>query len=340
MSRRCLAAFGIVAGAAALLVAAVLLTLVSVTPAQTTSPAAPPPTAADPPPAPPALPPGYVGAETCKGCHAEAYDKFSHTKMGRLFLHQARDSKEAAGCENCHGPGQAHVEAGGGKGKGGLITFAKNDATPVEKRNGVCLSCHTKGARIFWQGSAHESRDVPCTGCHKVMTDVSPKGQLSKETVIDTCGSCHLQKRAQQMRTSHMPLREGEIMPMLREGKMTCTSCHNPHGTVTPALLKEPSLNATCYTCHTEKRGPFLWQHAPVVESCANCHDPHGSNHDAMLKMPRPRLCQQCHIETQHPTRPYGRDTGSLKFVMGRSCSDCHINIHGSNHPAGFAFTR
>jgi predicted CXXCH cytochrome family protein len=80
--------------------------------------------------------------------------------------------------------------------------------------------------------------------------------------------------------------------------------------------------------------------HAPVNESCANCHDPHGSNHENMLKTAKPRLCQQCHIESRHPTSPYGRDTGSLKFVLGRQCLSCHANIHGSNHPSGFAFTR
>src|SRR4030095_4040377 len=57
-------------------------------------------------------------------------------------------------------------------------------------------------------------------------------------------------------------------------------------------------------------------------------------------RLSRPRLCQQCHIESRHPTTPYGRDTGSLKFVMGRSCSSCHVNIHGSTHPWGHAFTR
>lgn len=296
--------------------------------------------AAPPAPSAPATPPagqaasttdGYVGAETCKGCHEEAFQKFAKTRMGRIFLHQARDPKEGNACESCHGPGQAHVEAGGGKGKGGLITFAKKDPTPVEKRNQVCLDCHTKSARIFWKGSAHESRDVACTNCHKVMEDVSPKSQLAKPTEIETCGSCHIQKRAQTMRSSHMPL---------REGKMTCSSCHNPHGAVTPALLKEPSLNDTCFTCHAEKRGPFLWSHQPVVESCTNCHDPHGSNHEAMLKLAKPRICQQCHTESGHVSRPFGRDTGSQKFVMGRSCNDCHVAVHGSNHPAGFRLTR
>jgi DmsE family decaheme c-type cytochrome len=163
------------------------------------------------------------------------------------------------------------------------------------------------------------------------MENISPRHQLAKPTQIETCGTCHLQKRAQQMRSSHMPL---------REGKMTCTSCHNPHGTVSQSLLKETSINDTCFTCHAEKRGPFLWQHAPQNESCMNCHDPHGSNHERMLKVAKPRLCQQCHNETQHPTNPYGRDAASLKFVLGRQCLNCHVNIHGSNHPSGFAFTR
>ena len=283
------------------------------------------------PPMPPPTSDSYVGAQACKDCHPDAFDKFSQTKMGRLFLRHPRDAKERLACETCHGPGKAHVEAGGAKGAGGMITFAKADPTPVEQRNEVCLGCHTKGARLFWQGSAHESRDVACTNCHRVMEDHSPKAQLAKVTEIETCGQCHLQKRAQQMRSSHMPL---------REGKMTCTSCHNPHGTVTASLLKENSPNDTCFACHAEKRGPFLWEHSPNVESCLNCHDAHGSNHEKMLKVAKPRLCQQCHIETRHPTNPYGRDTASLKFVMGRACTSCHVNIHGSNHPSGSAFTR
>ncbi len=121
---------------------------------------------------------------------------------------------------------------------------------------------------------------------------------------------------------------------------MTCTDCHNPHGTVTPTLLKENSINETCYRCHAEKRGPFLFVHPPVNESCANCHDPHGSNHEKMLKLAKPRLCQQCHVESRHPTEPRGRSFDQARFVLGRSCTNCHANIHGSNHPSGAAFKR
>lgn len=276
-------------------------------------------------------PAGYAGAEACKGCHEEAFDKFAATKMGRLFLKQPRSPQEGMACESCHGPGKAHADAGGGKAVGGMISFAKNDPTPVETRNDKCLACHQKGDRLYWQGSPHEARSVACTGCHTVMTDHSPRAQLAKETVLDTCGSCHLQKRAQQMRSSHMPL---------REGKMTCTSCHNPHGTVTPTLLRENSANETCYTCHAEKRGPFLWPHPPVSESCSNCHEPHGSNHEKMLKVAKPRLCQQCHVESRHPTSAYGRDPASPRQTLGRSCVNCHSVIHGSNHPSGHGYTR
>ena len=317
--------FGVVGGAVIALVGLVVLGLPWSARAQQPSS---PPAAADA-----QLAAGYAGAETCKGCHEDQFTMFGKTKMGRLFLQHPRNAQEKLACEGCHGPGKAHAEAGGGKGVGGLVTFAKNDKTPVEQRNATCLGCHTKGARLYWQGSAHESRDVACTNCHKVMTSVSPKAQLAKATEIETCGQCHLQKRAQTMRSSHMPL---------REGKMTCTSCHNPHGTVTQTLLKENGVNETCYRCHTEKRGPFLWIHAPVQESCVNCHEPHGSNWERMLKVAKPRLCQQCHAPgSGHPSNMYGRgDTASLKFVMGHQCTNCHALIHGSNHPSGSAFER
>ena len=230
--RLCTLALGLTGGVVAGALVVILALKPAPAPAQTPPPSSPgaPSTSEG---AAPQTGPGYVGAEVCKTCHEEAYQKFSHTRMGRLFLHQARNTTEQLGCENCHGPGQAHVDQGGGRGVGGMISYAKNDPTPVEQRNQMCLHCHTKGNRVFWAGSAHDARDVACTSCHTVMEDKSPRHQLTKPTEIETCGTCHLQKRAATMRTSHMPL---------REGKMTCSSCHNPHGTVTPSLLKANSL--------------------------------------------------------------------------------------------------
>ena len=280
---------------------------------------------------PPAPPESYIGTQLCRACHPAIAATFAQTKMGRLFLNAPRNAKEAHACETCHGPGKAHMEAGGGRGKGGLITFARNDPTPVAVRNAICLDCHAKGDRLFWAGSAHAARDVACTSCHRVMESVSAAHNLAKVNEIETCGTCHRKMRAQQMRSSHMPL---------REGKLSCSSCHNPHGTVSPALLKENSPNETCYTCHAEKRGPFLWEHVPVPENCMNCHEPHGTNHEKLLKVAMPRLCQQCHVLQGHPSNPYGTDPPSLRFTLARQCANCHATIHGSNHPAGRFFAR
>lgn len=273
-------------------------------------------------------PSGYAGSEACADCHKQTYAQFAATRKGTLFLQHPRDDHQRLGCEACHGPGAQHARSGGEE-RGALISFGRGSPNSLRERNAVCLNCHEKTARILWTGSAHEARDVACTDCHTLMTSVSEHGQLRKATVLETCARCHPQRRAQQLRFTHMPL---------REGKLECTSCHNPHGSAGEKLLVANTVNETCYTCHPEKRGPFLWEHAPAEESCSNCHDPHGSNHEKMLRVAKPRLCQQCHDETRHPTGP--QSVAATRFVMGRQCTNCHFNIHGSNHPSGFAFTR
>jgi DmsE family decaheme c-type cytochrome len=155
------------------------------------------------------------------------------------------------------------------------------------------------------------------------MRTVSAKYQLKTVAEVDTCFQCHKDRRAQMARTSHMPL---------REGKMTCSNCHQPHGTGNDSLLREASINDSCYKCHAEKRGPMLFEHLPVRENCLNCHDAHGSINEYLLKASRPRLCQECHnlghalTSGQFATTPVG---------IARGCQNCHTKIHGSNSPSG-----
>jgi len=274
----------------------------------------------------------YAGSESCQGCHEKSADRFHKTVMGRIMLVNPRTPQEQLGCESCHGPGGPHVDAAGGAAET-LITFRKG-AEPVEVQNAKCVNCHQKGEHTFWKGSTHEVRGVACVTCHTVMDKVSDRYNLAKSDPIEVCSQCHQTRRAQLQRSSHMPL---------REGKMSCGDCHNPHGSVTQALLREDSVNENCYKCHAEKRGPYLWEHAPVIENCSNCHEPHGSTNPKLLKVMIPRLCQQCHIESRHPTNPYNPNpplpTALAKQIISRGCVNCHQKIHGSNHPSGFAFT-
>jgi DmsE family decaheme c-type cytochrome len=126
----------------------------------------------------------------------------------------------------------------------------------------------------------------------------------------------------------------------LREGGMTCVDCHNPHGTATPHNLKAQTANELCISCHSDKRGPFLWEHAPVREACLNCHDPHGSNNPQVLAAKTPFLCQRCHISTRHPSTLYDAPDLASNRLFNRSCVNCHSQIHGSNHPSGKFFLR
>ena len=124
---------------------------------------------------------------------------------------------------------------------------------------------------------------------------------------------------------------------------MTCASCHNAHGSTNVRLLKVGNwVNEACISCHTEKRGPFLFEHAAGRESCISCHDPHGSSNEKMLVAKVPMLCQRCHIGSRHPSTVY--DAAALQnrsvALIGRGCVNCHQNIHGSNHPSGQTLAR
>ncbi|MGR8979501.1 MAG: cytochrome c3 family protein [Gammaproteobacteria bacterium] len=125
---------------------------------------------------------------------------------------------------------------------------------------------------------------------------------------------------------------------------MVCSDCHNPHGSTSEFLLTENTANETCFNCHPEKRGPFLWEHPPVQENCTLCHNPHGSTQERMLKIRTPYLCQQCHSEAFHPSTLYDGSgvppEGAQSRLLSEGCLNCHFNIHGSNHPSGAAFDR
>jgi len=281
----------------------------------------------------------YVGSEVCVTCHQDQQHRFKNTVMGKIMEHP-RNPIEARGCEACHGPGRSHVEAGGGKDTIPM-RFGRDSKNSIAEQNAVCLDCHQRGNRLFWKGSQHDSRGMACVDCHQVKQEIHAKvssdgrynaplteNSGTKKSQPELCLGCHQMRRAQLQRSSHMPY---------REGKVTCTSCHNPHGSPNPKQLLQATTNENCLTCHTERRGPFTWEHPPVLENCANCHEAHGSNNPQLLKTRMPRLCDSCHDSSRHPTQ--AQSLSSIKN-FNRGCTNCHSAIHGSNHPSGNAFLR
>ena len=274
-------------------------------------------------------PSGYVGSDTCLLCHSDQEDTLKGTKHAQAL--NPRTPAARQGCESCHGPGQAHVDDDE---KGHILKFTK--ATPAQA-SAACLNCHSAGPHAGWSGSKHEARNLTCTTCHSVHHPVSEAKQLVKATETQLCATCHRVQVAKTERAvAHMPV---------REGKMSCSSSHNPHGSISnvKALRTGSSVQELCVNCHTEMRGPVLWEHVPVRENCATCHDPHGSSNDRMLVVRQPMLCQRCHAAYKHPSTLYDKDeitTKKSNRMFGRSCVNCHSNIHGSNHPSGQFFMR
>ena len=270
-----------------------------------------------------------IGDATCKSCHALEAEHFAHTVHSFGMEVARRADSAAATCEACHGAGSEHAAAPVTPGR--IIAFTHGGGTPVEIQAGACLGCHEGGPRDHWLGSVHQRNDVSCSDCHNPMAKFSAEGLMAKQSISETCATCHKDVRLQFNRRSHMPLPEGQ---------MACDDCHNPHGSLNATLLKTATVNETCTQCHAEKRGPFLFEHAPVRDSCLNCHTPHGSNQHALLAAPGPFLCQQCHSHVRHPNDlqlPGGLASGQFadERLIARGCLTCHAQIHGSNHPSG-----
>jgi DmsE family decaheme c-type cytochrome len=277
-----------------------------------------------------------TGADTCIACHGEDAP-LPATAIFRT-KHASRADPDTPfsdlQCETCHGPGEEHARAQRrGQNVQPLRVFGTGAATPAAEQNAVCLNCHQSHGRFGWFGSRHERENVSCASCHQVHRE--------RDRVFDplaqqqACFSCHEKRQADSHKTSNHPL---------RFGGMTCNSCHDPHNGESDFLLAASTVNETCYSCHAEKRGPWLWEHAPAAEDCTLCHDPHGSNHPALLVKRPPLLCQQCHSPAGHPSVAYTSaevdNPFSNRFLLGRACLNCHSQVHGSNHPSGVTLHR
>lgn len=251
----------------------------------------------------------YVGSETCKGCHEDVYKSFENTLHVQTF--KTKDTAHQ-GCEGCHGPGAAHVEGGGDKSK----IFRFTAATPQQITT-RCLSCHEgKMEQRQFQQSPHNDNTVTCTTCHSVHH--ARKEYLLQGAQPTLCYTCHAEQRADFQK----PFRH-----RVDEGLVKCTDCHNPHGALRDRMLRSaPNQDMICAKCHSDKRGPFVFEHEPVrVEGCTSCHTPHSSVYPRMLLTARINtLCLQCHV--QLPTGVHGAQN-----QYRQACIVCHNSIHGSN---------
>jgi DmsE family decaheme c-type cytochrome len=278
--------------------------------------------------------PDHAGDQMCQACHPDKWEPFSRNAHFKLTL-SSPNPKTTYACEGCHGPGKAHVDGRGDKTKINRIA-----GRPVGQVLSACLACHSKDfPRSNIRRSAHSTHDVACTSCHSIHASTAPKYLLARAQQRDLCYSCHLDVKAQ----FEMPYRH-----RVNEGALQCTDCHNPHGDFNPTWRAaiRPRLvtqsfgdDQSCLKCHTDKRGPFVYEHPPVrIDGCETCHSPHGSPNPRLMKRPATfTLCLECHTGVAGfgktgfgdpaPVASFHR----LDQVQFQNCTTCHARIHGSN---------
>lgn len=288
-----------------------------------------------------------VGQAACLECHDAIAAAFGKTVHGRLAEFELMGG--TGGCEGCHGPGSQHVKSDR---YDRIFRFGELTA---DESAALCAKCHSSGKLMEWTHGEHALADVACTDCHALHGG----GKFAlKQQEPELCYGCHQEQMAKASFPSHHPV---------KEGKMTCSDCHNPHGELQTAELARD----LCLECHARHQGPFVFEHAPVEEDCSICHDPHGSVADNLLLQNEPFLCLQCHESHFHAMRigadpaatpltglaydanaldgsipagtptaangiPFSNSHGTegWKMAFGTKCTVCHSVVHGSDLPS------
>lgn len=197
----------------------------------------------------------------CLDCHTDRPDPVPEAvnRYREPFL----GAQAAIGCERCHGPGELHVVEQARGDQPDPDTAIVNPARlPADLKADVCRQCHVQGAvQVERRGrTANEYRPglpweqfVATFLWHPDLTDaLKSVGQF------------------EQMESSRCYTAS--------DGKMSCTSCHDPHVKPAPAAAAA-YFRGRCQTCH-ESRGCSLpaAARAEKADSCVACHMPRGDS--------------------------------------------------------------
>jgi predicted CXXCH cytochrome family protein len=279
----------------------------------------------------------FLGDKKCAECHEDTSASFP--KSGHaIYMHAPGLSEDKQGCEACHGPGANHIREKDPQ----VISYSKISAKEVSD---ACLRCHADMIKApHWASTAHARSNVSCVSCHQihpkeesfgapagdkalvkkpVFAAVKTTGKLLKSDEATLCNECHKTEVSQFRLSSHHPV---------PEGRLVCSDCHSIHPS-SKDRLKVHTTKEKCVTCHSDKAGPFAFEHDPVAGwtggGCGECHRSHGTNNPSLLKSFSRGMCSQCHTDK------------AANHFLGRTCwsAGCHVAIHGSNTDRRF-FTK
>jgi Flp pilus assembly protein TadD len=216
-----------------------------------------------------AMGPGYDRAFTlpsraiayeCMFCH-NAYPKIPAGQDEPLYVGELG---EGIDCQRCHGPGAAHVRAvrsGSAKPeviRGSIVNPAR---LPADRAMEICLQCHLETTSLQLPHSIQRYGRGPFSyrpgeplGDFMIHFDRDPASGFREDFEIVNS--------AYRLRQSPCFLRS--------EGKLTCTTCHNPHDVV-HGDEAVAGFDRVCQSCHPKVASSS--GHA-ASRDCASCHMP------------------------------------------------------------------
>jgi predicted CXXCH cytochrome family protein len=267
-------------------------------------------------------------AALCIQCHA---DKKADNPLVKVHPPAVND------CLKCHDPHVSTNEK--------LLLKAETG----DKKENLCLTCHTQGVDTPKGGSKHAALDMGCNACHTThktgdRTKFEFQYHLNKVAPA-LCMDCHDVKDA-ALAKAH------QNQPF---AAANCLNCHDPHDSKSPKLMRaylhqpfegkacdtcheapkenkvvltQPEAKAICATCHDEvakKIETAKVPHPGAQMDCTSCHNPHAGKGPRFLSPSPVEACLSCH---ENQAQAYKTKKVLHDPVFNQKCSICH-EAHG-----------
>jgi len=247
----------------------------------------------------------------CLDCH----DDMATSLIGSAHQMATDKTLKAAvevGCIGCHEGWEKHIDEPSAE------NITSLPGLSLVRQAEICSGCHADPHQSGVVATdPHYRANVACLSCHTIHNNKNRS--LVKDDGENFCATCHTTVAAEFKRRFVHPLESGNIR---------CTDCHKLQCMNDPSLTV--GLDWTCQNCHSEKAGPFTYEHPVAYKhlvnggGCPECHEPHGSPNDRLLIQPGNGLCRQCHeVPAGHRVQHSGLGTKL-------DCVVCHSEIHGS----------
>ena len=233
----------------------------------------------------------------CDGCHSVNFN-----------LDTKQPTEWNVGCEQCHGPGSAHVAQ----------PVLNNILNPARQNhvqaNDTCIQCHSQGQPL---SNPIKGQYYDWAVGYRAGLKLSDFWKLEEHKLGETTFT-HFPDG-----TAHKNRMQGNdfVQSLMYERGVTCFSCHDPHGTQNEAMLRKP-VNEICGSCHSpnSQNGP----HAVSIEA----HTHHKADSTGSQ-------CVSCHMPKILPELPGGPfvATHTFHFVspsqtdalkIPNACNNCH----------------